>query len=184
LANRATIESVISLEEQKFGRTLEQGSILLETEVRSRKARGETALPGGVAFELYDTYGFPFELTQEICSEQGVSVDEGEFREEMRKQKERARAASKQLASTLSGTLYTELSEALGSTVFDGYDRTEATSEVKALVIEGAAVTSVEEGDVVEVVLARTPFYGERGGQVGDRGVLEAPRGGSSWRTR
>ncbi|WP_300526682.1 alanine--tRNA ligase [Aminiphilus sp.] len=177
LANRATIESVISLEEQKFGRTLEQGSLLLETEVGSRKARGETALPGGVAFELYDTYGFPFELTQEICSEQGVSVDEGEFREEMRKQKERARAASKQLASTLSGTLYTELSEALGSTAFVGYDRTEETAEVKALVALGAAATSVEEGDVVEVLLARTPFYGERGGQVGDRGVLEGPSG-------
>lgn len=174
--NRSMIEQVITVEEQRFGRTLEQGSALLEAELDRLTREGGTRLPGAVLFELYDTYGFPVELTKEICQERGFDIDELGFEKEMEAQRERARASSKQTSAVMREDIYTELLNLMGPTPFDGYLSLEETAEVKAIIREGRLVQIAETGDDVEVVLSRTPFYAERGGQVGDQGWLRCER--------
>ena len=172
LEQRSTIEQVIEMEEERFGRTLAQGMELLDAELKKTKGSGK--LSGEVAFALYDTYGFPPELTEEIATEAGVSIIKEEFDDAMAHQRERARASSKQSGAVISKNIYTELSDRLGATKFEGYDSTECSAEVLAIVRDDAFVTSLACGDEVLVVLDRTPFYAERGGQVGDRGVIRA----------
>ncbi|MGI6253882.1 MAG: alanine--tRNA ligase [Aminivibrio sp.] len=175
--NRLTIEQIVSVEEKRFGRTLEQGTELLDGETSRLKSAGETELSGGLAFELYDTYGFPLELTMEIAEEKGFTVDTGGFDREMAAQRERARASSKQKRSELTGDVYFELHERLGDTEFTGYDGSEALSEAAAMIVDGAAVDFLEEGQEGEIVLSSTPFYGEKGGQIGDTGLLVSDGG-------
>ncbi|MCF7936493.1 MAG: alanine--tRNA ligase [Synergistales bacterium] len=170
--HRSTIEQVLQVEESRFNRTLEQGSNLLDTEVARLEERGESVLPGEVAFELYDTFGFPCELTEEICEERGCSLDHEGFRREMEAQRDRARQAGKHATSRVEKTVYTELHKELGDTPFDGYAATEGDAAVQALIADGERVSSASEGQEVEVVLDRTPFYAEGGGQIGDEGVL------------
>lgn len=169
---RSTIAQVVDLEERRFGRTLEQGSDLLEQEIGCTKRSGGKELSGEVAFELYDTYGFPVELTEEMCSEAGLSVDQKGFAQAMERQKERARASSKQTCATMGSNAYTELADRQGPTVFLGYETEEARGTVLALLRDGVLLDRAEEGETAEVVLDRTPFYAERGGQVGDQGAL------------
>ncbi len=171
--NRLTIEQVVSVEEKRFGRTLEQGSDLLHSEIEALSAEGGSTLSGVVAFELYDTYGYPLELTMEICQEKGIAVDEDGFRVEMEAQRQRARASSKQANSVMTGDLYAELLASHGPTPFVGYSSLCCESEITAILVDGESVQSAKAGDDVEIVLSRTPFYGERGGQVGDSGVFK-----------
>lgn len=171
--NRLTVEQIVSVEEKRFGRTLEQGSDLLHSEIEALAAEGEATLSGVVAFELYDTYGYPLELTMEICQEKGIVVDEEGFRGEMEAQRQRARASSKQANSVMTGDLYAELLASHGPTPFVGYSSLCCESEITAILADGESVQSAKAGDDVEIVLSSTPFYGERGGQVGDSGVLK-----------
>jgi len=177
---RSTVEQVLALEERRFVRTLEQGSALLEQEIAALRGRGERLLPGELAFTLYDTYGFPCELTREIASESGVDLDEAAFRSEMEKQRDRARAASKQTGAVIEKTAYTELADELGATPFLGYGSDEAEARVLALVRAGERVSSLAEGEEGDAILDRSPFYAERGGQVGDRGTLSWGEGSAA----
>ncbi|ACZ19265.1 alanyl-tRNA synthetase [Thermanaerovibrio acidaminovorans DSM 6589] len=169
--HRSTINQVLELEESRFLRTLEQGSALLEEEVRRVRSRGLSVFPGEVAFELYDTYGFPLELTSEMCQEQGLSVDIEAFERAMERQRELARSGSKHASAAVTRTVYSDVLKA-GRIRFIGYDSEEGEARVVALVREGEMIQSAREGDRVEVFLDVTPFYGEKGGQVGDRGEI------------
>lgn len=175
--NKLTVEQIIDVEEKRFGRTLEQGTELLDGEMSRLKAAGGTELSGEVAFELYDTYGFPMELTAEISAEKGLTVDRAGFDRAMEAQRERARASSKQKRSEMTGDVYYELHELLGDTEFSGYGTGEAVSVAAALIQDSESVPALEEGQEGEVILAVTPFYGEKGGQIGDTGVLESAGG-------
>lgn len=166
------IRQVIDFEEAKFGKTLEQGTALIETEIRRLSATGETVLPGDLAFELYDTYGFPLELTEEICSDSAFTLDKPGFEKAMEAQRERARNSSKMVTSSLSGNVYTELAKTLGAIPFEGYATASLEARALALILDGEPVEELQAGDEAEVVLDRTPFYAEKGGQVGDTGFL------------
>lgn len=166
---RGQIEKVLLKEEEQFARTLDHGMGLLETALA--ELDGET-LPGETVFKLYDTYGFPYDLTADVCRERGVALDEAGFQRELEAQRERARAASQ------FGADYTAALDLEGETAFTGYDRLEDTAKVMALVDgEGNALAALQEGQKGVVVLDRTPFYGESGGQVGDTGYLHAEGG-------
>ena len=168
----ATIEQVLSLEEERFSRTLAQGSDLMDSEIEKIEKTGDKKLPGDVAFVLYDTFGFPLELTEEMCEERGISVDTEGFEKAMEEQRERARASSKQTSSVISKNVYTELADKIAPTPFCGYEKTECDANVDALIVDGALADEAAEGSEAEIVLSDTPFYGEKGGQVGDTGTI------------
>ncbi|MBM5817241.1 MAG: alanine--tRNA ligase [Cyanobacteria bacterium K_Offshore_surface_m2_239] len=169
---RPAILAELEREEERFLATLERGERLL-AEVLASQPRQIT---GAQAFELYDTYGFPLELTEEIAEEHGLSVDVAGFEAAMEEQRQRAKAAAVSIDLTLQGALAVVAAE-LEGTVFTGYDALEQPACVVALVTDGASREQAEAGDSVGIVLDSTPFYGEGGGQVGDRGVLS---GGSA----
>jgi alanyl-tRNA synthetase len=173
----SAIRQLIGSEEAKFGRTLTQGIDLLEEELVRIKDKGGTALPGEVAFTLYDTYGFPLELTEEIASEAGVSTDRAGFDADMDRQRERARASSKQTAAVISANTWTKLADRLGKTEFLGYEEDVCDAEITAIVKDGDETDAITHGDEAHILLSRTPFYAERGGQVGDVGVITARDG-------
>ena len=169
--NKALIEGIVKAEEERFGATLDAGEESLAAEL-DRLADG-AALAGEVAFKLHDTYGFPIDLTREIAEAAGHEVDMDAFDACMTEQRERARAAANRDAWGSFNDVWTALSDRLEDTQFDGYDHDELSGvRVLALVKDGAEVERAEEGDDVEVVLDRTPFYAEMGGQVGDTGYL------------
>ncbi|MDT8894454.1 alanine--tRNA ligase [Halomonas sp. I1] len=166
---RGQIERVLLKEEEQFARTLEHGMGLLGEALDALD--GDT-LPGETVFKLYDTYGFPYDLTADVCRERGVSLDEAGFERELEAQRQRARAASQ------FGVDYGAALELEGETDFTGYDRLEDRATVVALVDEaGNALARLETEQRGVVVLDRTPFYGESGGQVGDTGYLELDNG-------
>ncbi len=171
---RDFILAAVAQEEERFLQTLDTGLGLFDGLARRLSAAGETVVPGEEAFRLYDTYGFPLDLTRDVARERGLTVDEDGFRRALEAQRQRARAAQ-HFEMDEEAELFRQLE--LPATEFVGYETTEATSEVLALVTGGEAVSEAREGQSVEVVLARTPFYGESGGQVGDAGVLETPTG-------
>lgn len=177
ILHKNLIEQVIEQEELRFGRTLEQGTTLLEEEIRNVKGSGGKTLSGVVAFELYDTFGFPFELTEEICKEAGIEVKFEEFQKEMEKQRERARAA---WAKSESNKIEMDegLLKDLEPSEFTGYEKEEDEGKVLAVVVDNEKEEACAEGQECYVVLNKTPFYGEKGGQVGDEGVLEWQPGG------
>ncbi len=174
LDNRPMIEQIVSMEEKRFGRTLQQGTELIEQEISRLRLRHIDALSGTIAFELYDTYGFPLELTTEICAENDIKVDEAGFHVEMEKQRERARASSKQLSSEMKGDVYSRIAAEKGQTSFEGYVLSELDTEVVALIKDGQLVDFLSEGESGEAVLKVSPFYAERGGEIGDQGLLSA----------
>lgn len=173
--NRPMIEQIVSMEEKRFGKTLQQGTELIDQEIATLKKRQEKTVSGAVAFELYDTFGFPLELTTEICAENDIEVDEAGFKVEMEKQRERARASSKQLSSEMKGDVYSDIASEVGKTSFEGYALPELDTEIVALIQEGERIDSLSAGEKGEIVLNKTPFYAERGGQIGDHGFLMAP---------
>ncbi len=170
---RALIEQVVGLEEARFGRTLEQGLRLLETEIDAMGKPGGNVLSGEVAFELYDTFGFPLELTEEVCQESGISVDRDGFSVEMEKQKERARAGARVNAGSFQGTVFDRIREDYGPTDFRGYVSETIETEVIAVVRDGERSERADEGEEVLLVLSETPFFGEGGGQSGDTGTIK-----------
>ncbi|NYS78900.1 MULTISPECIES: alanine--tRNA ligase [Halomonadaceae] len=158
------ITRVLLKEEEQFARTLDHGMGLLNAALAELDGK---VLPGETVFKLYDTYGFPFDLTADVCRERGVTLDEEGFQQALEAQRERARAASQ------FGADYSASIELEGETAFTGYDRLEDQAKVTALVdSEGNALAALEAGQKGVVVLDRTPFYGESGGQVGDTGYL------------
>ena len=167
--NIDSILSEISIEELRFSETLDRGEKLLDELISS----GEKLITGFKAFELYDTYGFPLELTEEIAEENNLDVDIKGFEKEMNAQKARAKAASSNIDLTLEGSLEREI-ELLDQTVFTGYDSLDSEAEVKGIFLESTLVTQAFEGQQVKIVLNQTSFYGESGGQVGDNGKIFA----------
>ncbi|MDI6869995.1 MAG: alanine--tRNA ligase [Bacillota bacterium] len=180
---RTSILATLRQEEDRFQATLEQGMAILAELTGRPGAQKERRISGEDAFRLYDTYGFPLELTREIAAEQGFTVDEDGFRAALDAQRERARAARGEGAYLdRSAAIYARLAERLGAegtapTAFSGYDRTEDQGVVAALLQGGEEVTEASAGAEVEVVLTRTPFYAESGGQVADEGILVGPAG-------
>ncbi|MGP3948674.1 alanine--tRNA ligase [Streptomyces sp. 7N604] len=176
--DRKRIETVALGEEAAFLKTLKTGTNILDTAVSDTKAAGSTVLPGDKAFLLHDTWGFPIDLTLEMAAEQGLSVDEEGFRRLMKEQRERAKAdakAKKQGHADLSA--YREVADTAGSSDFTGYTDTEGESRVVGLLVDGVPSPAASEGDEVEVVLDRTPFYAEGGGQQADQGRIRLDSG-------
>lgn len=166
------IKKVIRIEEEKFNETIEQGMEILASYISQLKQNGETTLSGENAFKLYDTYGFPIDLTKEILEEEHLSIDEEAFNEEMNKQRERARSAR----GNMDGESWKEdplskLDSSVAST-FEGYNELENSGIIKAIVKDNEIVESAVAGDKVVVVLDQTTFYPEGGGQAGDSGLL------------
>ncbi|AOS63086.1 alanine--tRNA ligase [Actinoalloteichus hymeniacidonis] len=168
----ARIESVMQAEENTFLSTLTSGSKIFDVAAAATKAGGGLVVPGDKAFQLHDTYGFPIDLTLEMAAEQGLSVDEDGFRSLMAEQRARAKSAA---AAKRTGhgdkTVYRELLDQ-GATDFVGYQQLESESVVRGLVADGERVRSAGEGDIVEVVLDRSPLYAESGGQESDAGSI------------
>jgi alanyl-tRNA synthetase len=173
--NRPFIEKVAMTEEESFRRTLDKGLLILEEEMRRLASAGEKVIPGKVAFQLYDTFGFPMDLTRTIAAEHALEVDEPGFDRNMAEQ--RARSEWKGSGEAAVGDLHKQIATELGETKFLGYDDLTAKAEVKALIVNGARAARARKGDAVEVVTDATPFYGESGGQVGDVGAIRAPGG-------
>lgn len=165
------IKAELEREESNFLKTLERGEKLLEEIIAKLKQKGETQIGGEDAFTLYDTYGFPFELTLEIAEENGLTVDETGFATEMEKQKQRGRDAHESIDLTVQGAL-DKLAEHIHSTEFVGYSEPAATSKLEALLVNGVVEEEAEAGTEVQIVLDKTPFYAESGGQIGDKGYL------------
>jgi alanyl-tRNA synthetase len=167
---QATIEDTLKQEELRFRTTLGRGMTLFEEATRDL-AEGGT-LPGATAFALYDTYGFPLDLTQDEARRRGFAVDTDGFEAAMTEQRDRSREHWKGSGQTASTAEWLALRDRLGPTDFIGYDDVDGTGEVLALVVDGAPAEQAPEGSEAELVLDRTPFYGEGGGQAGDRGTL------------
>ena len=172
------IFKILSLEENSFYKTIDNGMEILKQDMEEMKAAGQTVMSGEKSFRLYDTYGFPIDLTKEILEEAGMSVDEDAFAAEMKAQKDRARAArGKSNYMGAAETVYNELSAEL-TTVFAGYDVAEvADAKVIALVANDEVATGAQAGDSVAVFLDKTPLYAESGGQVGDHGTIKTANG-------
>lgn len=164
------ILEIATVEERKFFETMGKGIERLNNILSS--LNDEKILPGNVAFELYDTYGFPLDLTREIVSEKGMKVDEAVFEELMEKQKEMARSASGKVEYDESKSIYNEVDKHLSSTIFIGYNELISNEEVKLIIKENEIVQKVEEGEEAELFFIRTPFYAEKGGQVSDKGII------------
>lgn len=164
------IRDVIRAEEERFGETLEKGLVLLEEAMGKLKREKKMALSGEIAFRLYDTYGFPLDLTEDILRGEGISIDQAGFEQLMEEQRSRGREARELLQSDLGIQLDREIH-------FVGYDRLDAESRVLAIYAGGRGREEVVQGDEADLITAETPFYGESGGQVGDRGIIETSRG-------
>ncbi|QUS35396.1 alanine--tRNA ligase [Falsirhodobacter algicola] len=172
---QAMIEETLRQEETKFRQTLERGLRLLDDELAELPEGA--ALPGASAFKLYDTYGFPLDLTQDALREQGRSVDTEGFDAAMAEQKAKARAAWSGSGETKDAAIWFELADQFEATEFLGYDTETAEGQLQAIVQGGASVPAATAGQSVQIVLNQTPFYGEAGGQVGDSGTLTTETG-------
>ncbi len=171
----ALIREVLEREETKFRQTLANGLKLLD-EATGTLASGDS-LPGETAFKLYDTFGFPYDLTEDALRARGIGVDKDGFDEAMARQKAAARAAWKGSGQAADSEVWFDVAERVGATEFTGYTATTAEAQVVALVKDGKEVASAQAGDTVAVITNQTPFYGESGGQSGDAGVITGANG-------
>ncbi len=172
--NRVFVSRVLGSEEERFLQTLETGIRIFQTEGERLHEAGEKTLPGDVVFKLYDTFGFPPELTEDMAGERGMGIDRAGFEKCMEEQREKARASwrgGEQQGLTQEGTLAGVQSE------FIGYDRAEISSVVTHLFAEGQRTGEIGQGQEAQLVCSQTPFYAESGGQVGDEGLIEGPEG-------
>jgi alanyl-tRNA synthetase len=174
-ASRQFAVNVTLHEEERFAYTLETGMHVLARVSAEVRQRGEEQIPGEEVFKLYDTYGFPLDLTEEIVRDQGLTLDLAGFERAMDHQREQARAAWKGSGEEAVNPMYPTLAKRLGSTRFLGYDTLEAQGRVLAILKNDQLVEAAEEGSEVEIVVDQTPFYAEGGGQVGDTGLLVNP---------
>ena len=172
---QSLIEETLKLEETRFRRTLERGLKILDEEIAELNA-GEQ-LSGDVAFKLYDTYGFPLDLTQDALKPKGIGVDLDGFRKNMERQREDARKAWAGSGETSTEAIWFDVKERTGGTDFLGYDTETAEGEIRAIIAEGKLVNTLTQGQAGLIVLNQSPFYGEAGGQVGDRGVIRTAAG-------
>src|SRR6478736_4833104 len=168
------ISQIAYAEEEAFRRTLTAGTTILDTAVARTKQSGGATLPGDQAFQLHDTYGFPIDLTLEMAQEQGLQVDREGFTRLMQEQRQRAKADAKSKKSGHANTEVWRDLRALGETDFRAYQELTSEATVVGLVVDGEAVTEIEPGQRGQVVLDRTPFYAESGGQIADEGVITA----------
>jgi alanyl-tRNA synthetase len=173
---RDRIMEILSLEEKKFGLTLNAGLSLLNNMLEDLKRQGRTVLSGEDAFKLYDTHGFPLELTQEVAAEHGFIIDVSGFEQSMQQQQERGRAASA-FTRARDDEALTEVLKRVGPTGFTGYEGVTGTGKVVGLVVDGEEVESISAPQEALVVLDSTPFYAESGGQIGDRGDISGSMG-------
>lgn len=171
------VAKIAGAEEERFAVTLRQGLTLLEDRLAGVRETGGDTLSGEVAFRLYDTYGFPIELTTEISQESGITVDLVGFEKEMHAQRERAREAYEEQQIQRPKEAYAAIFDAHGPTDFVGYELDATHAHAVGLIADGGAAGEAREGQTVEVILDKTPFYGEQGGQVGDVGVIEFAEG-------
>ena len=167
-AQQSRIEKLLLKEEEQFAKTLEQGLKLLEGELTQLKGK---VIPGATVFKLYDTYGFPTDLTADIARERDLTIDEAGFEVEMAAQRQRARDAGKFAID------YNSIVNVEGETQFNGYDATQGQGQIVAIYKDGEQVTEVFEGDEALIVLNQTPFYAESGGQIGDTGLFKNETG-------
>ncbi len=170
--NRELERKLILAEEERFGSTLRQGRSYLEDALADLDGK---VLSGDVAFVLHDTYGFPVEITSEIAAERGCQVDMDAFSAAMEDQRARARSAGAkdaEAAWSTYGGVYSDVLNAVGATQFVGYDNTESSAKITAIIVDGAQARSISEGQTGEVILDKTPFYAEMGGEVGDTGQI------------
>ncbi|KZR58433.1 alanine--tRNA ligase [Pseudobacillus badius] len=166
------IQRVIKNEEERFHETLHEGLTILSAVIQSAKNNGSNMIAGADVFRLYDTYGFPVELTEEYAEEEGMEIDHEGFEQEMENQRERARAARQDVGSMqVQGGV---LGEIKVKSEFTGYDELTAEATVEVIIANGEIVDSAQEGEAVQFILSRTPFYAESGGQTADKGVIEA----------
>lgn len=170
LKNKEFIAKVIKNEEERFHETLNDGLSILSEVIKKEKEKGNTIIPGSDAFRLYDTYGFPIELTEEYAEEEGMTVDQAGFEKEMDAQRKRARSArqdvdSMQIQGGVLGDIKVE-------SEFVGYDQVAVEAKVAAIILNGELVTEAQEGEEVQVILDKTPFYAESGGQIADIGTM------------
>jgi len=172
---QALMTETIKLEETRFRQLLERGLKLLDEE--SKTLSTAKPLSGDVAFKLYDTYGFPLDLTQDVLRGRGLTVDASSFETAMAKQKAAAREAWAGSGETGTAKLWFELKDTHGATEFLGYSTESAEGIIRALVKDGATVKAAQQGDVVQIITNQTPFYGESGGQVGDTGTFTTAKG-------
>ncbi|GHC32762.1 alanine--tRNA ligase [Gemmobacter nanjingensis] len=172
---QALIEETLKLEETRFRTTLDRGLRLLDDELARLPEGGD--LPGAAAFKLYDTYGFPLDLTQDALREKGRAVDVAGFDVAMEEQRAKARASWAGSGEARDAAIWFELAEAHGTTEFLGYDTETAEGQILALVKDGAAIGDAAQGAAVQIVVNQTPFYAESGGQVGDSGLIRTDTG-------
>ncbi len=166
------ISRVIQMEEERFQETLDQGLKILREEIEILKGMGKKVFPGEVAFRLYDTFGFPLDLSSEILQEQGIIIDEEGFKAQMIKQRQKSKQAWQGMAEGRIKEIYKKLYTESIRTRFLGYERLQSESKILKLIKNNEVVSSSSEGDEVELITESTPFYGEAGGQVGDRGLI------------
>lgn len=172
------IKKVIKIEEERFDATIDQGLNILNEFIDEIKAKKQRVLSGKMVFKLHDTYGFPLDLTKEIAEENGLSIDEEGFKKEMDEQKKKAREAMKNKESSAWGDdgLYSKLDKNV-KTEFVGYQEYQTDAVVKYIVKDDEVIENAQEGDNVTIILDKTPFYAESGGQVGDTGYIESKDG-------
>ncbi len=175
------VRRIVDAEEQRFSTTLRQGLAFLDEEIATLRETNSTVLDGAKAFALHDTYGFPIELTGEILAEADLALDAEGFEREMDAQRQRARAAVKDDSWTGYDGAYAQIGSAAGPIEFVGYERDASDATIVGIVCDGERVEALETGQSADVVLNRTPFYGEQGGQVGDTGTI-ASAGGAVFR--
>src|SRR5262245_49207188 len=172
---QALITETLKLEETRFRKTLDKGLALLGE--ASRSLNMGDVFSGDTAFRLYDTFGFPLDLTQDALKPRGITVDTAAFDAAMERQKAEARKAWKGSGEAATESIWYEIKERVGATDFLGYDTETAEGEIRAIVQDGREVASLKAGAVAALVLNQTPFYGESGGQVGDQGIIKGSRG-------
>ncbi|MFP4634358.1 MAG: alanine--tRNA ligase [Nitriliruptoraceae bacterium] len=177
VAQRELVTRVAAAEEADFGTRIRQGLERVDAAISQVRSADAGAFPGDVAFELHDTFGFPIDLTAEIAADAGLDLDRDRFEQLMDEQRARARAAAKKGGEGVPAATYREAAAVVGGTEFVGYDALTAEADLGAIVTPGGLLGGASEGDEVEVVLPRTPFYAEGGGQIGDAGVLTTPTG-------
>ena len=173
LEEKPRVQKILRLEEERFNKTLEQGLVMLNSIINDMKNKGDKIIPGVELFKLYDTFGFPLDIAKDVADEHGLEIDEPGFHREMEIQKTKARASwsSEEVAVA---SVYRELFQQYPKTVFVGYDAFVSDSTVLAIIQNGKIIHGLNQGDTGEVLLDRTPFYAESGGQSGDSGELSA----------
>ncbi len=169
---RERTEKLLRMEEERFTRTIEMGMNILDEVVARIREQGETVIPGEEVFKLYDTYGFPLDLARDIAMDAGLSIDEEGFQREMEMQRKRARAVWSAEDRTVTSA-YGEIAKECGETEFTGYETLKTEALVRAVLKDGRRVDELAEGEEGELVLDRTPFYAESGGQAGDTGTID-----------